>query len=191
MKIQQEVERAVKLVIPFDELEKEHQSDILAWTQSGAQLTRISKPDNPSKHLVSYFLPYDEQNSSVMLIEHIKSGLWLPPGGHVDMHESPYDTVAREAREELNILPNFDTPFGDTPFFVTVNVTTGQNEHTDVSLWYVITGDSTQLLDFNRDEIKSYKWLTFSQALEADVTNLDRHMHRCINKMKTYLTAKK
>jgi 8-oxo-dGTP pyrophosphatase MutT (NUDIX family) len=180
---------AVNRITIFDKLEKEHKQDALSWIKSGAPLIRISKPDNPPKHLVSYFVLFDEATKSVMLIDHITSGLWLPAGGHVESNESLQDAVIREAQEELKIQANFETLFGNSPFFVTVNTTSGQNQHTDVSLWYVIKGDVSNKLDFNTDEIKSCKWLTFDQALATDITRLDRHMHRCVNKMKRYLQA--
>ena len=140
-KPRQTVRAAINTIAPFDELEQEHKLDVLNWIDSGKPLFRISKPDNPPKHLVSYFVLFDEENQSVMLIDHIKSTLWLPTGGHVDVDENPYDTVIREADEELKIKASFETPFGDKPFFVTVTKTINAGIHTDVSLWYVIKGN--------------------------------------------------
>lgn len=48
------VETAVRKIKPLDDLESDHMHDVLNWLDSGAPIFRISKPDNPPKHLVSY-----------------------------------------------------------------------------------------------------------------------------------------
>jgi 8-oxo-dGTP pyrophosphatase MutT (NUDIX family) len=42
-------------------------------------------------------------DGKVMLIKHIKSGLWLAPGGHVDPNELPHKAAERECWEETGI----------------------------------------------------------------------------------------
>lgn len=183
----QVVKNAISSIDPYDDLEKSHIEDVLRWIDSGAQLFRISKPDNPPKHLVSYFVLYDESEQSIILIDHVKAGLWLPTGGHVDPNEDPCETVTREAFEELKIEAEFDTVFGDNPLFITVTETVGANTHTDVSLWYVIKGKKDDPLDFDTREIKSCKWLALDEVLATDITGLDPHMHRFVQKMKMQL----
>jgi 8-oxo-dGTP diphosphatase len=41
--------------VPFDDVERAHLRDALAWLDSGADLFRTVKPATPPKHLVSYF----------------------------------------------------------------------------------------------------------------------------------------
>lgn len=179
---------AVHKIEPLDDLESEHKEDVLRWLDSGAPVFRISKPDNPPKHLVSYFVLFDEANHAVMLIDHIKATLWLPTGGHVDIDEDPRETVVREADEELKIVADFNTPFGNDPFFITVTTTKNAGTHTDVSLWYVIKGDVNTKLDFDPGEMNDYKWLTLDEVLATDTTGLDPHMHRFTKKLKQKLT---
>lgn len=180
---------AVSSLEPHDELEREHKQDVLDWIARGEPLFRVSKPDNPTKHLVSYFVLIDEANSSLMLIDHVKANLWLPTGGHVDVGENPRDTVVREAEEELQLQAEFTTPFGEQPFFLTVTTTRGFGEHTDVSLWYLIKGNPAVELTFDTSEINRCSWLTFDQILATDITELDPHMHRFIAKIKQRLIA--
>ncbi|HSX30164.1 MAG TPA: NUDIX domain-containing protein [Candidatus Saccharimonadales bacterium] len=181
---------AVNAIQPLDDLEQEHKDDVLAWVKSGAPLFRISKPDNPPKHLVSYFVLYDPQSSQLMLIDHIKARLWLPTGGHVEIDEDPRTTVSREAYEELRITPKFGTVFGHDPLFVTVTETKGQGAHTDVSLWYVIEGTSTDVLAYDKVEMNSYKWLSLQDVLDTDISELDPHMHRFVAKMQRTIADK-
>ncbi|MDQ5940452.1 MAG: 8-oxo-dGTP diphosphatase [Candidatus Dependentiae bacterium] len=58
---------------PVDVLEKEHIDDALAWIASGAPIFRTAKPDVPPKHLVSYFLLFDEAAKKVLLVDHKKA----------------------------------------------------------------------------------------------------------------------
>jgi 8-oxo-dGTP pyrophosphatase MutT (NUDIX family) len=36
----------------------------------------------------------------VLLHPHVKSGLWLPPGGHIEPNELPDEAALREVEEE-------------------------------------------------------------------------------------------
>lgn len=40
---------------------------------------------------------------TVLLIEHVKLGWWMPPGGHIDPDEDPVQAVLREVREETGL----------------------------------------------------------------------------------------
>lgn len=177
----------VERIVPFDSIESEQVNDTLAWIDGGAQLCRISKPNNPPKHLVSYFLLFDQKARSVMLVDHIKSGLWLPNGGHVEPGEDPKTTVIREAYEELQIDASFETPFADKPLFLTVTQTVGEGRHTDVSLWYVIAGSRHDTLSYDASEMNGYKWLKFDEVLSTNIADLDPCMHRFIKKMQDFL----
>lgn len=172
---------------PHDELEHQHKDQVLAWVDSGAQLFRVSKPDNPPMHLVSYFVVFDQTASKVLLIHHINSGLLLPAGGHIEQDEDPRVTVEREALEELNLPASFDTPFGKHPLFITVTKTIGQGIHTDVSLWYIIKGNDTKAYKYDTREMSGYTWLSLTEVLATDISKLDPQLHRFITKMQLVL----
>lgn len=181
--IKQAIVKVVSGIHPVDELENAHKEDALAWVNSGSPIFRVSKPDNPPKHLVSYFVLLDEAANKLMLIDHIKSGLWLPAGGHVDINEHPKTTVIRETKEELDIQAKFIRKIGDKPLFITVTKTIGQAEHTDVSLWYVIAGDVYEKLNYEKREMHGYKWFDPQEILDRDISKFDPHMHRFTNKL--------
>ena len=171
----------VQQITPFDELEQSHIDDVTEWIKGPNDIFRIAKPDNPPKHLVSYFVVYDPKAQKIMLIDHIKANAWLPSGGHVEIDEHPRDTVVREAEEELGLHAKFDV-IGDVPGFITVTQTRGHGTHTDVSLWYVISGDSTARLNYDAGEMRGYKWLGFDDILAMDEQLLDPHMKRFVRK---------
>ncbi|WP_299373775.1 NUDIX hydrolase [uncultured Tateyamaria sp.] len=141
-------------ISPLDATEQDVIADALDWLDSGAEIFRLEKPATPPKHLVSYFLLVDGDH--VLLVDHIKSGLWLPSGGHVEPGEHPRETVDREIVEELGIEARYASP---DPQFITATTTVGSTPgHVDVSLWYVVLGDRRKPLDFDRSEFKQVRW---------------------------------
>jgi hypothetical protein len=97
----------VARVRPLDKREAADQAGILAWIGSGEPVFRTAPPATPPRHLVSYFALIDDARGLVLLGDHVKSGLWLPSGGHVEDGEDPRDTVEWEAVEELGIRAQF------------------------------------------------------------------------------------
>lgn len=177
----------VQEITPYDEIEREHISDILAWIQSGVNIYRIEKPDKPPKHLVSYFVLIDPEHKSILLADHIKAQLWLPSGGHVELNEDPKDTVVREAEEELGQRAVF-LRGNDKPFFATVGQTVGLTAgHTDVSLWYLLRGQVHERFAFDRSEFNDVAWFSFEEILDSSPVILDPHMQRFTRKLMQYL----
>ena len=181
MDMRTEILDLVKSIKPFDEIEKEHIEDAINWIQSDLEIFRIQKPDIPPKHLVSYFVLVDFAEKKILLMEHIKSGLWLPTGGHVEKGEHPKVTVKRECMEEIGMKPSF---MNELPFFLTENLTVKMTkEHMDVSLWYVLRGDSKKPVDYQKEEFSGYKWFDYQELLQMPIEKLDAQMHRFMEKL--------
>ena len=89
----------VSTIDPLDDLERAHIADSLAWIGTTSDIFRRIKPATPPRHLVSYSVVVDPPES-VFLVDHIKSGLHLPTGGHVEPGEHPLAAARRETREE-------------------------------------------------------------------------------------------
>lgn len=171
----------VKQIASFDDLERDHIDDAIQWITNDGNIFRISKPDNPPKHLVSYFVIYDKTTKKIMLIDHLKARAWLPSGGHVEIDEDPKVTVEREAYEELKLVSKFDV-IGGQPLFITVTKTKPPHTHTDVSLWYVISGDSKATYDFDASEMNGYRWFGIDEIMNMEIEFLDPHMKRFTHK---------
>lgn len=169
--IRQEIER----IEPLDEREARAKHDVLLWVDSAAEICRVIKPATPPKHLVSYFAVVDGQY--LLLVDHIKAGLWLPAGGHVELQEHPRETVRREAREELSLAAEF---LHDGPLFLTVTQTVGQTaRHSDVSLWYVLRGSRAESVDYDRTEFHRVEWFHRHHVpLERTDPELGRFMRK-------------
>ena len=172
-------------VRPFDKHEAADQADILQWVASGQQLFRTVPPDTPPKHLVVYFVPVDAANRCLLLGDHRKSGLWLPPGGHVEDDEDPRQAVIREAREELGIAAEFKD---DTPFFLTITPTNDANSHLDVDLWFVLQlAKHKALLNPDPREFKSVRWFDLDERRDWAADAYDPEMYRFAAKLRSAL----
>jgi ADP-ribose pyrophosphatase YjhB (NUDIX family) len=169
----------VRAIRPYDALEAEHLRATLAWIESGAPLYRLHRADDPPKHLVSYFLLYDATAQKLLLVDHKKSGLWLPSGGHVEPDEDPQATTAREVVEELGVEADF---VSTTPFFLTVRETVGPTpQHVDVSLWYLLRGDSTREMCYDTGEFHQVAWFALDQL---PLERCDPHLARFVAKLR-------
>ncbi len=168
-------------VRPFDEREAADQADILEWVASGQQLFRLVPPDTPPKHLVVYFIPVDAANRCLLLGDHRKSGLWLPPGGHVEDGEEPVAAVVREAREELGIAAELRD---DKPFFLTVTPTTGARSHLDVTLWFIIhVARNEARISPDPREFKGVRWFDVAEPRAWPADTYDPEMYRFAAKL--------
>lgn len=182
--IKKEILTEIASILPVDLLEKEHLDFVKTWIASGAEIFRITKPDSPNIHLVSYFIVVDPYTNEILLVDHKKAGLWLPSGGHVEFNEHPGETVRREIREELGIEADF---LLESPLFLTVTKTVGNvKQHTDVSLWYVLKGNRCQPLQFDSDEFHQIQWFQLDQI---PYERTDPHMKRFVDKVIKKITT--
>jgi 8-oxo-dGTP pyrophosphatase MutT (NUDIX family) len=177
--IRKHIHTLIRAIIPYDDVEQEHINDTCLWIESGEPIFRVQKPDVPNKHLVSYFVLFDDVHQKILLVDHKKALLWLPSGGHVEIDEDPKTTVERECLEELGVRADFWVP---DPFFITSTLTVGLTAgHTDVSLWYVLKGDSHATYQFDEEEFNDIRWFHLD---EVPHSKSDPHMERFIQKFK-------
>ncbi|MBI5346680.1 MAG: NUDIX hydrolase [Chlamydiae bacterium] len=171
-------------IVPYNCLEKEHIDFVKRWIASGADIFRIAKPDKPNIHLVSYFIVMDQNTNQFLLVDHKKAGLWLPPGGHVEINEHPKETVKREVKEELGIEADF---LFEEPLFLTVQNTVGNTAlHTDVSLWYVLKVNKNDYLKYDTSEFHKIQWFNRQDIpFEKTEPNLKRFINKVIKKLIT------
>ena len=62
--------------------------------------------ENIEKHFCVSVYVYDKTNKKFLLVHHKKLGVWVQPGGHVELNESPEEAAIREVYEETGINVN-------------------------------------------------------------------------------------
>ena len=85
---------------------------------------------------VSAFIVYENK---VLLVSHPRYGKWLPPGGHVELHEDPEEALYREIREETGLeveilsskpdIETKDTKFLPIPNYMEVHEANAPHKH--------------------------------------------------------------
>jgi len=168
---------------PVDEVEEAHRQHVLRWLSGTDDVFRRVKPAVPAQHLVSYVVPVDRTDGSVLLVDHINAGLWLPPGGHVEVDEHPALTARREVHEELGLVAGAQA-LDERPMFLTVTRTVGLDAgHTDVSLWFVLDCGRDQALRPDHGEFHRVRWWSPADVRAADPARFDPHFLRFLGKL--------
>ena len=132
---------------------------------------RLTRDENSENHFCTGVFPFNPDTHQVFLVHHKKSGLWIAPGGHIDLGEIPSETIQREVKEELGL----NTPPLEGPFLFTVNdlhsLTQICQKHYEI--WYVLLTDGKGF-DINDREFHETRWVNFEQAKEliTDQCNL-------------------
>lgn len=164
--------------IPFpDTQECKEISATLAWIDSGADIYRKASPATPRQHLTACFICTDGEE--ILLVDHIKSGLWLPAGAHVEPGEHPRATVQRVIEDEFGISASFKRPY---PLMLTrYDYTPEPGEHRDVALWYALQATRQQTYNWDRSDIYNAEWFRLS---EVPFQHCDPNVERFVHKLK-------
>ncbi|WP_198950688.1 NUDIX hydrolase [Kineosporia sp. A_224] len=157
----------------LDAVSAEHHARALDWLASTDDVFRREPPATPAPHLVGYVAVVDPASRRLLLVDHRRSGLWLPAGGHVEPGEDPAGTVRREAREELGLEADLLLP---GPVLLTWTPTTGPDSHVDVSLWYVLRADAATSLTWDRRELRGVRWWAPHEVAAAPAGVTEPHL---------------
>lgn len=116
---------------------------------------------------------YAVNNNKILLIKHKKLRLWLPPGGHIERHETPTQAVKREFKEETNLevklLNTLQIPKSDKivkqlaiPFYCNIHSVGDHNHYCQYYLCELLSKN----IRINKKEILDMGWFN-EQALSC------------------------
>lgn len=158
-KLAQEIEKLLDL--PFPE------ETILAF-KDNLKDSKLTRDENPENHFCAYFAAYDSKSKKLFIGHHIKSGLWLFNGGHIDKGETLRETVEREIGEEWGLDIN-SLNIGEPSFISTaeINNPTKQTCRLHLDIWHFI---NVNIDTFKPDPLKlaeefhSVEWVGLDKA---------------------------
>lgn len=150
--------------------------------------TNLTRPQNQKDHFCSFFLPIHQKSKSIYLGDHIKAGSWIPPGGHIELDESPIDTVIREFQEELQYKPKEkDILIFDVSITHIKNNPRSGSCKTHFDIWYIVNISEKIDFVFDKKEYKDAKWFSFEKGVQK-VTNLT--YNKIVNKIQPFFNGK-
>ncbi|MBI4136673.1 NUDIX domain-containing protein [Candidatus Roizmanbacteria bacterium] len=123
---------------------------------------KLVRDENPDDHFSTFFIPFVQKTKYVFMGDHIKSGVWLVPGGHIDRDEHPVDTIIREIKEELDTaVTEKDIEFFDITI-TNINSSYPCKRHYD--LWYLYRLRERVNFNYTKEEFKVAKWMNIEEA---------------------------
>ncbi len=138
--------------------------------------------------MVAGSIIFNASKDEVLLIKHKKLGVWLPPGGHIEAGEFPYEAAVREAKEETGLdiellgsrAFNYSGDEAATLIkpFATIyeNVPYKAEKHIHFDMVYLATPKSGEV-SLNRDESDEIGWFN-SDAVKG--MNTFENVRMCI-----------
>lgn len=143
-----------KLSLLIEFLDKSSESEVIDWNNEKGHVT------------VGAFI-YCESDDKFLVLYHKDLDMFLYPGGHIDSGDkSLLDALLREVYEECGIkeLKLLDICSNGMPFdidchIIPYNSRVGMAEHYHFDFRYLYYVDSCVDIDFDRDEMSSYKWV--------------------------------
>lgn len=151
-------------IVKLDSLKSVNKDTITGFRERINLGAPFTKPQDPESHFCVLFIPYAISSRKVYIVDHIKAGIWSPPGGHIDAGESPLDAVKREFNEELGFKLS-DEKINLFEANVTKCIPTGIcRKHYD--LFYIVYMRNQEVFKFEEREFNSAGWFSLSEAIE-------------------------
>lgn len=130
-----------------------------------------TKAEGALRHYCSFFLPYNRDKKMIYLGHHKKADDWIPPGGHIELGETPSKAAIREMKEELGREISQEML---EPFALSVKEIgrpeKGCQAHYDI--WHLVH-HPVQEFRFLTSEYYDARWFTIKEGLRKITKNPD------------------
>lgn len=129
---------------------------------------KLTRDEDPLTHICVYFAGFDPSSKRVFIGRHIKSGLWLFNGGHMDEGEVPEETLAREMQEEWGHTVDLKT-IGNPRLFSLTDIERPEVQTCELhyDIWYFVPlSEGTFAPDqkFLEKEFYETAWMSIAEA---------------------------
>ncbi|MCX6815440.1 MAG: NUDIX domain-containing protein [Candidatus Aenigmarchaeota archaeon] len=114
--------------------------------------------------------------NKVLLVNHKILSMWLPVGGHVELHEDTDDALIREIKEECGLdvklygkrhdkMSETSKPL-TVPQFIEIHKFNERHRHLNLSYFAYSESDKVKLADKEHNEIK---WFTAKEIIDKEL----------------------
>ena len=145
--------------IPVDERERHSIERFIA------EFDRLTDPfsqESDPVHVTASGIVVGERG--VLLHRHRRLGIWVQPGGHIDIGETPWQAAWRETTEETGLDIGPAPTAGVEP--VHVDVHPGPRQHTHLDLRYLIVVEGRADPQPPPGESQEVAWFAWGAAIE-------------------------
>lgn len=129
-----------------------------------------TREEGQTEHFCSFIVPIHKASGSLFVGHHIKANDWIPPGGHIEPNEDPYDTVTRESSEELQYTPT-RSQIHLCEFTIIPIVPARKTCTAHFDFWFVVELPDKIPFQYDKGEFYDAGWFTFEEAQ----SKLSRH----------------
>jgi 8-oxo-dGTP pyrophosphatase MutT (NUDIX family) len=136
--------------------------------------------ENGNDFVTDVYIVY---GNKVLLRKHDKNGMWLAPGGHVELNETPDEAAVREAKEEVGLdVELWDNETAAFPSDeknrrvlppVHMDMHKINDHHNHISHVYFARTRSDKTIDEGREKSGGLKWCS-REEVEAMIELLPR-----------------
>jgi 8-oxo-dGTP pyrophosphatase MutT (NUDIX family) len=133
----------VHLLQAYVAADDREESDRIAMLRLAGELERPLSREQSGAHFTASAFVIDEVCARTCLVEHVKLGRLLQPGGHIEETDASLEEAAlREAREETALVVELH-PLAPRPFDLDIHVIPerpGEPEHYHLDVRYLLVG---------------------------------------------------
>jgi len=128
------------------------------------------------RHTASGAFIFNDQNQLLILKPSYKDG-WNLPGGVTDEFESPYQTVIRECKEEVNL----DVQIKDLVLIDYSLKTIDDFEHDYIEFYFTVSVKNLSDIQIDNQEIIDYKFIDIKEAKNYLTQNYHTRLQAFLN----------
>jgi 8-oxo-dGTP pyrophosphatase MutT (NUDIX family) len=107
----------------------------------------------------------------ILLLRHLRLGLLVQPGGHLEPGESPWEAALREGQEETGLRLRLEgspgAARGSPPPLAHLDVHDGGRGHTHLDLRYLLVAVGDETPAPPEGESQDVRWYTLDEAAEV------------------------
>lgn len=138
---------------------------------------------------------YVVYQDKVLMVHHKKLGIWLPPGGHIELDQDPEQALFNELREETGLTEEVLEVFGSKPEIVSpgtkflysptfLDIHKISNTHRHIGMVYLLKSKTDQIT--LSEEHHEIRWFSASDIKDSKYNLLPSVKYYALESLKSF-----